>query len=222
MSETPRALPHAVLWDMDGTLVDTEPAWIAAEYALVAEHGGTWSDEHAMALVGNPLLVSARYIAEHGGVPLPPEEIVDALQSQVIEEVRRAVPWQPGARELLAELKDAGIPCALVTMSWAPLADVVVDALPEGTFTVVVTGDVVANGKPHPEPYLTAADALGVDPRRCVAIEDSETGITSAEAAGAVAIAVPHVVPVPEAPWRHRAGSLTEVDLALLRSLFDR
>ena len=72
-------LPRAVLWDMDGTLVDTEPYWIEVEYALVAEHGGTWSQEHALNLVGNDLLVSGAYIREHGGGDLPPEQVVETL-----------------------------------------------------------------------------------------------------------------------------------------------
>ena len=93
---------------MDGTLVDTEPYWIAAEYALVAAHGGTWSDEHAHALVGNALLESGRYIREHGGVDLEPAEIVDRLLVDVIAATEREVPWRPGARELLDALRAAG------------------------------------------------------------------------------------------------------------------
>ena len=195
-------LPAAVLWDMDGTLVDTEPSWIDAEYALVAEHGGSWSDEHAHALVGSPLLVSAEYIRRHGGVDLPPAVIVEELLDRVVAEVRRAVPWRPGARELLLSLHAAGVPCALVTMSYARLADAVVGALPAGVFAAVVPGDQVRHGKPHPEPYLTAAQRLGVAPQECVAIEDSPPGVRSAQAAGAAVVAVPHVVPIPPGPGR--------------------
>ena len=196
------SLPAAVLWDMDGTLVDTEPSWIAAEYALVADHGGTWSDEHAHALVGNPLLVSAEYIRRHGRVDLPAEVVVEQLLDAVVADVRRRVPWRPGARELLGALQDAGVPCALVTMSYARLADAVLAPLPDGAFATVVTGDEVRHGKPHPEPYLTAARRLGVAPPGCVAIEDSLTGVASAEAAGCAVVAVPHVVPVPPGPGR--------------------
>jgi HAD superfamily hydrolase (TIGR01509 family) len=187
---------------MDGTLVDTEPSWIAAEYALVAEHGGSWSDEQAHALVGSPLLVSAEYIRRHGGVDLPPAVIVEELLDRVVAEVRSAVPWRPGARELLLSLHAAGVPCALVTMSYARLADAVVGALPAGVFAAVVPGDQVRHGKPHPEPYLTAAQRLGVAPQECVAIEDSPPGVRSAQAAGAAVVAVPHVVPIPPGPGR--------------------
>jgi HAD superfamily hydrolase (TIGR01509 family) len=205
-------LPAAVLWDMDGTLVDTEPYWITAEYELVGEHGGTWSDEHAHALVGNDLLVSAEYIARHGGVDLPPTEIVERLLDRVVAQARREVPWRPGARELLAELVERGVPCALVTMSWARLARAIVDVLPAGTFAAVVTGDEVRHGKPHPEPYLTAARRLGADPAACVAIEDSPTGVASATAAGVPTVAVPVVVPVPSGPSRVIVPTLEGVD----------
>jgi HAD superfamily hydrolase (TIGR01509 family) len=202
-------LPAAVLWDMDGTLVDTEPYWIECEYALVAEHGGSWSDAHAHALVGNPLLVSGAYIREHGGVDLTPAQIVDRLLDGVEERVRRHVPWRPGARELLSELHGLDVPCALVTMSYRRLAAAVVDALPAGTFATVVAGDDVTRGKPDPEPYLLAASRLGVAPQECVAIEDSPTGVRSAEAAGVPVLAVEHLVPIEPGPGRTLAPGLT-------------
>lgn len=190
-------LPAAVLWDMDGTLLDTEPYWIEQEHRLVESFGGVWSDEHAHNLVGNDLLVTAAYIREHSPVDLEPEALVDALQSGVIDRLREEVPWRPGALELLAELRSLGVPCALVTMSWRAMVDVVVAGLPEGSFDVVLSGDEVERGKPHPEPYLVAARELGVDVGDCVAIEDSVTGVASAFASGARTIAVPLVVQVP-------------------------
>ena len=198
-ANTERGL-QAVLFDMDGTLVDTEPYWIAAEYALVESFGGTWSDEHAHALVGNALIDSAVYIREHGGVALDPAVIVDRLLDEVVLAARGGDPVAPGARELLAELAERGVPCALVTMSYARLAETMTDQLPPGTFAAVVTGDQVNDGKPHPEAYLTAAARLGAEPAYCVAIEDSPTGIASAEAAGCVVLGVPHHVKIDAAP----------------------
>lgn len=192
-----RDVPAAVLWDMDGTLVDTEPYWMTAEHELVEEFGGTWSHELAVQLVGNPLLVSAQFILDNSPVDLTPEEVVHRLQSRVIEQIADEVPWRPGARELLAACREADIPSALVTMSWTELAQAVVDATEPGSFGIVVSGDLVTHGKPHPEPYLTAAEQLGVDPVACVAIEDSPTGVRSAVAAGVPTLAVPHVVGVP-------------------------
>ncbi|MCA5893529.1 HAD family phosphatase [Isoptericola sp. NEAU-Y5] len=201
---------------MDGTLVDTEPYWIAAEHELVAEHGGTWSHEQALQLVGNALTVSAEILRTSGGVDLEVDEIVSRLLGRVVEQVRESVPWQPGALALLADLAAAGVPCALVTMSYRELADEVVARAPEGAFATVVTGDEVTRGKPDPEPYLLAAARLGVDPAACVAIEDSPTGIASARAAGVPTLGVEAVLPVPRMDGLSRASSLTRVRPATL------
>lgn len=190
-------LPQAVLWDMDGTLVDTEPYWINAEHDLVGEFGGEWNDDLAHLLVGNPLLVSAQVIRDNSPVTLAPEQIVDRLLESVIRQMHAHIPWRPGAAELLNEAVAQGIPNALVTMSYASFAKVMVDELPDGTFSAIITGDAVTHGKPHPEPYLKAAEALGVDPGDCLAVEDSPTGARSAVAAGARTIGVPHIVDVP-------------------------
>jgi HAD superfamily hydrolase (TIGR01509 family) len=186
----------AVLWDMDGTLVDTEPYWVECEFEIVEEHGGTWSREHAMHLVGNDLLESGRYIHEHSGIDLEPAEIVEELLDRVMVRVGRTVPWRPGAAELLKDLRARGVRCALVTMSYRRFVAPILAGLPDGTFEVVVTGDAVSQGKPHPEPYLKAAAILGVDPARTVAIEDSNTGARSAESAGCTVLVVQNHVPV--------------------------
>ena len=150
----------------------------STEFALAERHGATWSTEHALNLVGNDLLTSGRYIREHMGLELSPEEIVEELLDGVVARVREAVPWRPGARELLETLAAAGVPCALVTMSWTRFVEPILEQLPAGTFAAVVTGDVVSRGKPDPEPYLVAADRLGVDPLDCLAVEDSPPGAT--------------------------------------------
>jgi HAD superfamily hydrolase (TIGR01509 family) len=204
----------AVLWDMDGTIVDTEPYWIAAEHALVQAHGGTWSHEQAMQLVGQSLTYSAG-ILQNAGVDLEAREIIDTLTAEVIRGVRRRVPWRPGARELLDELHQAGVRCALVTMSEGPLAREIVASLPKPYFEFVVTGDTVTQGKPHPEAYLTAVELLqGADPAlaigHCVALEDSAPGIAAALASGVSTVAIPHIVPIPDDPrhttWDSLAG----------------
>ena len=212
--------PDAVLWDMDGTLVDTEPYWIAAEFEGAARHGGTWDHDRATTLVGADLLDAGRSMRALAGIDVAPEQIVDELLDSVVERIRQEIPWRPGARELLASLNDAAIPCALVTMSWRRFVEPVVEALPPGSFQVIVTGDEVARGKPHPEPYLEAARHLGVTPKRCLAIEDSPTGVASATAAGCVVVAVPNVVAVPPAPGHTLVASLTELDLDAIRARF--
>ena len=207
-------LPAAVLWDMDGTLVDTEPYWIAEEYLLVEAAGGTWSDADAHDLVGQDLLTSARMILERTPVQGTPEEVVRHLLSAVVDRMRQHVPWRPGARELLAAVGAAGVPSALVTMSWTELADVLVQQLPEGTFAAVVTGDQVSRGKPHPEAYVEATRRLGVDPAHAIAIEDSPTGATAATGAGVPTLVVPHTVPVPEIPGALHTGTLAGLTLS--------
>jgi HAD superfamily hydrolase (TIGR01509 family) len=206
-------LPAAVLWDMDGTLVDTEPLWFAAELEVAARFGVTWSRALSEHLVGMPLDVYASMLVERG-VDRSITEVVDALVSIVAERLADHVAWQPGALSLLAELAEAGVPCALVTMSYRSLAAPVVGQAPPGTFRVVVTGEDVAHGKPHPEAYLRAAEQLGVPVERCVAIEDSPPGIASAMAAGVRTLGVQHLVPVAARPGLSRLASLAGVRLA--------
>jgi HAD superfamily hydrolase (TIGR01509 family) len=199
---------------MDGTIVDTEPYWIAAETALVEAHGGSWSHEQAMQLVGQALTFSAGRLQD-AGVALDTREIIEALTAEVIRGVQRSVPWRPGARELLDELHQAGVRCALVTMSEGPLAREIVASLPKPYFEFVVTGDTVSQGKPHPEAYLTAVELLQqADPAltidHCVALEDSAPGIAAAVASGVSTVAIPHIVAIPDNPrhitWDTLAG----------------
>jgi HAD superfamily hydrolase (TIGR01509 family) len=189
------------------------------EQELVEAHGGVWSHEQALEVVGSELIETARYVREHGGVDLEPDEIVDRLLDAVVKRTGETVPWRPGARELLSDLRGAGVPCALVTMSYERLVAPVLAALPRGSFDVVVTGDAVSRGKPHPEPYLHAARLLGVPPGECLAIEDSNTGARSAEAAGCMVLVVENHVPVERGPSRIFLPTLTGVtagDLARL------
>jgi HAD superfamily hydrolase (TIGR01509 family) len=189
--------PAAVLWDMDGTLVDTEPYWMVAENELVASFGGTWTHDDAMLLVGSGLWASATILQDHG-VAMEADAIVQWLTDRVqVQLAAQGVPWRPGARELLRALKDAGIPTALVTMSVERMARQIIDLIDFEAFDTVVAGDMVTHSKPHPEAYLTAAAVLGVDPGDCVAIEDSAPGAAAAVAAGTVVIAVPHQVELP-------------------------
>ena len=145
------------------------------------------------------------------GVDGTDDEIIGFLTDRVLSTVRDQVPWQPGALELLAALVAAGVPCALVTMTYRDLALQIIADAPDGTFTVVVAGDDVAHGKPDPEPYLRAAELLGVDITRCVVFEDSPTGLAAGHAAGAAVIGVQHVVDVAAAPGRSRLRSLLDI-----------
>ena len=207
-------LPKAVLWDMDGTLVDTEPYWIETEFELAERYGGRWTEADALNLVGNDLLTSGRYIREHMGIDLTPEEIVGQLLDGVVRRVEEDVPWRPGAVDLVERVRAAGVPCGLVTMSYERFVAPILAHLPPETFRVVVTGDRVTQGKPHPEPYLTAAAALGLAAEECLAIEDSNTGAKSAEAAGCLVLVVENHVPVLPGERRVFADTLQGLDLA--------
>jgi HAD superfamily hydrolase (TIGR01509 family) len=208
-------LPAAVLWDMDGTLVDTEPDWIATEHDLVEEHGGSWTEEDSLNLVGTSLLQAGEYIRTRGQLPMSAAEVVDTMVDRMIERMKKSLTWRPGSRELLADLRAHDVPCALVTNSYRRLTEVVLSALPPETFTVVITGDEVTNGKPHPEPYLRAADTLEVDPAECIVIEDSNNGARSGIASGARVIMVPNVQSV-EVHGAILVPTLAGVDAAAL------
>jgi HAD superfamily hydrolase (TIGR01509 family) len=184
----------AVLWDMDGTLVDTEPYWMAAETPLIESFGGTWSHEQALGLVGLGLEDSAR-ILQGTGVRLSTDAIIDHLTDDVMRQLAETgVPFRPGARELLAGLREAGIKTGLVTMSMRRMAQTVVDLIDFDAFDVVIAGDDATRPKPFPDPYLQACEALGVTPEQTVAIEDSPNGLRSAVASGASVIGVPLMV----------------------------
>ncbi|MDN4484344.1 HAD family hydrolase [Demequina lignilytica] len=210
-------LPAAVLWDMDGTLIDSEPYWISAEIELTRSFGVEWTHEDGLALVGKPLLYSAELFRERG-VDLDPEDIIDFLIERVTAQVRRETPWMDDARALLDSVVAAGIPCALVTMSYSRLADAVVSRVPDA-FAVVVTGDQVTHGKPHPEAYLTAAQRLGVPIERCVAIEDSPSGVGSAYTAGATTLGVRRLAPLEARPGLSRVRSLEGMTAGTLARL---
>ena len=175
---------------MDGTIVDTEPYWMSAETALVESFGGVWTHEDGLTLVGQGLWHSARILRSRG-VDMTDEEIIDHLTLEVLGRVEGEIPWRPGARALLTELRERGVRTALVTMSMRNLAEHVVAHLGFDAFDFIVAGDDVAHGKPHPEAYLRAAELLGVDPTDCVAIEDSSPGVASPVASGATTIGVP-------------------------------
>ncbi len=178
----------AVLWDLDGTLVDTEPHWMSAELELAAAHHAAWTPADALSAVGRPLSITAELLRSRG-VRLGLASVLTFLVDRVGAALAEAVPWQPGVPELLAAVRAAAVPMALVTSSPAVLADPVARAA--GVFETVVAREDVTRYKPDPEPYLVAVDRLGVAAADCVVIEDSASGIASALAAGAHVLAVP-------------------------------
>ncbi|SCL35972.1 haloacid dehalogenase superfamily, subfamily IA, variant 3 with third motif having DD or ED [Micromonospora nigra] len=219
---TTTAVPHpaAVLFDMDGTLVDSEKLWDVALQELAAVYGGVLSAAARRAIIGTSMADAMRILHDDLGQPhRDPQASAAWIDARILELFRTGLRWRPGALALLRAVRTAGIPTALVTSSGRPLVEVALDTLGRDSFDVVVCGDEVDAAKPHPEPYLTAARLLGVPIGRCVAIEDSPTGVASALASGAAVLAVPAEVPLGPLDGVHQLDSLTSADLELLAAL---
>lgn len=213
-------LPHAVLWDMDGTLIDSEPYWMKSEGEFAKANKSTWSEQDGLSLIGMSLYDSSKIIKQKVGSELEPEQIIDQLTDQVTAQLKQEILWRPGARELLMLLRKKKVKTALVTMSMHRMAKQVVDSIGFDAFDVIIAGDNVLHGKPHPEPYLKAAEALGVKPEDCVAFEDSISGLRSAEAAGTKAVGIRNIIEIPQSPGRIIWESLEGVSMSQLRGLF--
>ncbi|CAI8302040.1 MAG: Phosphorylated carbohydrates phosphatase [Cellulomonadaceae bacterium TMED98] len=213
---------------MDGTLIDSEPYWLDAEMSLVQSFGGRWTQEQGLTLVGSGLWDSAAAL-QHAGVDLELREIIDRLSVDVRARLVEHVPWRPGAREMIASMLDAGIPTALVTMSFRENALTISEAISREigreAFSVVVAGDDVTEPKPNPEPYLTAADHLGIDIAHAVAFEDSVFGAASAYSAGALTIGIPLHIEIPDSyihvRWDSMEGKTLE-DIAAEKAKKDQ
>lgn len=210
---------RGVLFDMDGLLIDSERLWLAAEHEVMRWLGGPWGPEHQRRLVGGSLDRAVTYMLSLTGPVATPAEVAGRLLAAMAGRLAEGVQMLPGAADLLAEVAAAGVPCALVSSTHRSLMEHALDGIGREYFHVTVAGDEVASTKPDPEPYLRAARLLGVPPGGCVALEDSPAGVTAAEAAGCVTVAVPGVLEVPDAPGRTVVGSLTEMSLGRLIGL---
>jgi HAD superfamily hydrolase (TIGR01509 family) len=220
ISPQPQNTLQAVLFDMDGLLVDTEGMWFDVEVAAMAELGFHLGPEHAERVVGGPMERTVAYLLEAcGAEDLHPAVLEALIFTRMVEALRDGVCLQPGAKELLAEIAEHGVPTALVSSSHRVMMDAVLDSIGHRYFPVTVAGDEVTELKPSPEPYLIAAARLGVDPGWCVVLEDSPPGVAAAEAAGCVTVAVPSVTPIPSAHGRVVVTSLEELSLSRLRAL---
>lgn len=214
--------PQAVLLDLDGTLVDTEGIWWAAESEVFADLGHVLDDAHREVVVGGPMSRSLGHLMTVTGTTATLAELTAAINTRFEELIARGAPLMPGARRLLTELTAHGIPTALVSASHRRTIDAMLRSLGPEHFAFSVAGDEVTRTKPDPEPYLTAAARLGADPAACVVVEDTLTGVASAEAAGCRVIAVPSLVPIEPGPRRTVLRSLEELSVPFLRSLNTR
>jgi HAD superfamily hydrolase (TIGR01509 family) len=217
------AAPAAVLFDMDGLLVDTEPLWTVAEQELARELGGVFTAELKAVLVGTRMEVAVPTFLRWYGAPAGPDDVARAsawFLERMVQLFADRPLVLPGVTELLTALHAAGVPVALVSSSYRVLVDAVLSH-GVGPFAVTLAGDEVAHGKPHPQPYLDAAARLGVPPARCVVLEDSPAGVASGEAAGCAVVAVPSVpgVAFDATPRRLVLPSLLGLGVAELAAL---
>lgn len=214
------SLPAAVLFDLDGTLVDTEPLWQTAQRQLAVERGERWDPAVIEHVIGKGLVEGAMILASYTGIQMDPEDMVDYLVGHVRQAMHSGgLLWFPGIKDLLALLATEHVPAALVTSSYRVLANEIIDAVDEGTFRAVVPGDEIDERKPHPAPYLRAAKMLGVPIEKCLVIEDSPVGVQSGLASGAAVVAIPKMVAIPPTPGLTRLRSAAELNVALLERL---
>nr|WP_040809083.1 HAD family phosphatase [Nocardia concava] len=213
---------NAVLWDMDGTLLDSEKLWDMALRELAGEYGRELTEEVRHALIGASGPNAFRILFEGLGIEHTAETVAHGsewMEARVTELFHGPVPWRPGAREALEMVRAAGIPMALVTNTKRSLTEFGLDTIGREFFGATVCADEVSHGKPAPDLYLRAAELLGVDPNHAVAIEDSPTGSIAAQAAGCALLVVPCEVPVPDAPGRTFRESLVGLTVPDLEDL---
>ena len=199
MSYSPDINFQAIFFDMDGLLVDTEPYWLETERELMAEFNVDWKTEDQLFCLGGPMSKVGKYMSDLALGRENPEWFV----SQLIERIAvkfSSISLMPGVGQLLEEVQKNSLPAALVSASPRRLVNAVLESIPNAPFLTTISADDVERGKPHPDPYLKAADLLSVDITRSLVIEDSPTGVTAARASGAWVIAVPHIAPINPAP----------------------
>ena len=204
----------AILFDMDGTLIDSEPLWLKAEIEVMAEVGCHWDEQDQIKCLGGSAERTERYMQERSQNIKPYGYFINRLHEVMRARITNELDLIPNALSLLKECKDVGIKTALVTASSRDLMTIVLKRFPIGTFDVVVSGDDVEKSKPDPAPYLLAAKQLSVDISKCLVLEDSLTGVQSGLSSGAKVIGIPHLVQMSEHPNLRVISSLDEITLS--------
>jgi HAD superfamily hydrolase (TIGR01509 family) len=213
---------EAIFFDMDGTFVNSEPHWLAAETELMAEFGHQWVLEDQQFCLGGPLTKVGKYMYEIAGRVQTPEWFRDELVKRTLVHMRTSVEFMPGALELLFELKALGIPVGLVTASPAEMMEATLSAMEENYFDVAISGDDVAITKPDPEGYILAAERLGVNIENSIILEDSLTGISAGIASGAFVVAIPHIIEAKSGVRMKVIKSLSDIHVSDLEEMFSR
>lgn len=216
----------AVLWDMDGTLIDSEPLWIEQERQLMESIGAKWTSEDAIYCVGGPMARVDAYMRSKLPTAVldkfPPLALTNQLLQRMEDRLSHDIPFTPGAFELVNEMKSANLPLALVSASSRPLMNAALKSIGSQLFDITISDNDVERSKPDPEGYVKAAASLDVDISRSLIIEDSITGMTAAIASGAFVLGLPHVAELPHGPkviHHPTLENLTMRDIANLFSL---
>lgn len=216
----------AVLWDMDGTLIDSEPIWINQERELMNSLGVTWSHEDAIHCIGGPMTRVDAFMRSK----LSPEQrdeypemaLTSLLLKRMEIELAKGVDFAPGAEKLFKSFVNLGIPQALVSASSRPLVDAALEFIGRDNFEITISNDDVIESKPSPEGYLSAAKHMGVDIDNCLILEDSVTGVTAAINSGAYVLGIPHVANLPIASKVVHKTTLASLDIFKITKLFEQ
>lgn len=212
---------EAVLFDMDGTLVDSEPYWLAAETELMAEFGYHWTTADQASCLGGPLERVGQYMSDLVEGQRDGAYFHHSLVERVSEKFHNEIALVDGGLEILLHVQASRLPMALVSASPRILVHAALESLPDGLFHASVSSSDVKNTKPDPESYLNAAAQLKVNIENCLVVEDSLTGVQSGTASGAWVVAIPHIVPIQPGPRVRLINSLVGETLESLISRFD-
>jgi len=203
----------AILFDMDGTLIDSEPLWLEAEIEIMEELGCNWDQQDQINCLGGPIDKTENYMQDRSNNIKPFGYFTKKLDDVMEQKLSTKLNLIPNALEIINECKRSEIKIALVTASSGRLMRAVLKRFPVGIFDTTVSYDDVKRSKPNPEPYLLAAKTLGVDITNCVVLEDSLTGVQSGLSAGAQVIGIPHLVKIPSNPNLRVVESLSEINM---------
>ena len=211
----------AILFDMDGTIIDSEPLWLQAEIQVMAELGCHWDEQDQINCLGGLMEMTEKYMQDRSGNVKPYGYFGQRLNEVMKLKFVKDLQLIPNALELITKSKEAGLKTALVTASGRELMNSAITRFPENSFDIAISRDDVVNSKPHPEPYLKAAEALGVAIEDCIAFEDSISGLHSAEASGAIAIGIPHLIQIPASGQRTLWPTLLGVTVSDLEKIYE-
>ena len=212
----------AVLWDMDGTLINSEPLWIEAEQEIMDTFNTSWDEADQIACLGGPMPRVAEYMADKTSHQENPNYFATNLVTRMEIKLAAGVAYADGAKALFDDCFAANIPMALVTASSRSLVNAAITSIGFERFRTTISCDDVSESKPSPEGYCKAAESLSVDIQECLILEDSFVGITAAIASGAVVIGISHLRELPRSPRLHVLPSLIDIDVKKLQDIYRR